>query len=53
MELSVREKAELQRELDLIMEEKQTLKRLLEKQRQEAASMRVREALFSMCSAGE
>lgn len=40
VEQSVREKAELQRELDLIVEEKETLKRLLEKQRQEAVSMK-------------
>lgn len=59
MEQSVQEKAELQREFDLIMEEKEALKRLLEKQRQEAVSMKVREALsaqrralFSMCSSG-
>lgn len=45
MEQNVREKAELQKELDLITEEKETLKRLLEKQRQEAASLKVRKAL--------
>lgn len=41
MEQSVREKAELQKELDQIMEENETLKRALEKERQDAASLKV------------
>lgn len=58
MEQNVREKTELQRELDLLTEERETIKGLLEKQRQEAVSLKVREAfrprrhtLPSMCSA--
>lgn len=45
VEQNVREKAELQRELDLMTDEKETLKRLLEKQRQETLSLKVHDAL--------
>lgn len=41
VERSVQEKAELQRELDLIMAEKETLKSLLQKQQQEGISLKV------------
>lgn len=41
MEQNVREKAELQRELDLVTEEKENLKGLLEEQRQEAFRLKV------------
>lgn len=58
VEQNVREKAELQRELDVVTEEKETLRGLLEKQRQEAVSLEVGRALAprphtlsSMCSA--
>ncbi|XP_041818524.1 calcium-binding and coiled-coil domain-containing protein 2 isoform X2 [Chelmon rostratus] len=40
VEQSVREKAELQKELDQIMEENETLKRALEKERQDAAGLK-------------
>lgn len=45
MDQNVREKAELQRELDLLTQEKETLEGLLEKQRQEAVSLKVGKAL--------
>lgn len=48
VEQNVREKAELQRELDLIADEKEALKRLLEKQRQEAVSLKVPNSLLDV-----
>lgn len=41
MEQSVREKAELQKELNQFMEENETLKKALENQQQEAANLKV------------
>lgn len=41
VEKSVHEKAELQKELDQIREENEALKRALQKEQQEAASLKV------------
>lgn len=47
MEQSVREKDELQQELQLMTEEKEALRSQLEKQQREAATMKVRRVASS------